>query len=464
MKQTIRLLVFCALAVLATNKTFAYDFTEGDWGFNITSAGEVECFCTNPEIEIADIPSTVGFANKQFTVTKIGASCFAGTEYVSGKIKTVHIPASVTTIGKKAFYFCEFLKEINLPTSVTTIGDEAFKGCKGVTRITIPNSVTSLGKFVFSSSGLTYISLPSSIQKMGIGTFESCRSLTKIDFPTTTYYNRIFGRTFWGCSALQSINIPDNIIAIDYYAFRSCDSLTTINLPESVTEINLEAFASCDNLSSVIMPGVKVIYESAFEDCDNLSSVIMPGVKVIYKSAFRDCKNLEDVYTANLEKIDEAAFLRCKKLKTFTFPPSVTAIYYGAFIECDNLTDLYCYPSTPPEYDIASIGYDNIFNDLTYKLCNLHVLQDSFDLYKNRYNPSDHRLNYWSQFLYIYDDLTEWTGVTNVTEDTKTDPVAIFSTNGQLVYSGYEAEIPILPHGIYIKRDNRGNTSKFMVK
>ncbi len=417
MKQTIRLLVFCALAVLATNKTFAYDFTEGDWGFNITAAGEVECFCTNPEMEIADIPATVSFANKQFTVTKIGSKCFDCTKPLG--IKTVHIPASVTTIG-----------------------DSAFSGCKGLTRITIPNSVTSIGEDAFYSSGLTYISLPSSIQKMGRGTFQSCRSLTKIDFPTTPYYNRIVPYTFYNCSALQSINIPDNIIAIDNQAFNGCNSLTTINLPESVTEIGSKAFGFCENLSSVIMPGVKVIHGSAFEDCENL----------------------ENVYTANLKGIYDEAFLGCEKLKTFTFPPSVTVISDGAFIGCDNLTDLYCYPSTPPKWDSSVYDkYGDIFNDLTYKLCNLHVLQDSFDLYKNpdyyeKYHPC------WSQFLYIYDDLTEWTGVTNITEDTKTDPVTIFSTNGQLVYSGHETEMQTLPQGIYIKRDNQGNTSKFMVK
>ena len=42
------------------------------------------------------------------------------------------IPASITTIGDYAFYFCTRLTSVTLPASVTTIGNVAFYGCTGL--------------------------------------------------------------------------------------------------------------------------------------------------------------------------------------------------------------------------------------------------------------------------------------------------------------------------------------------
>jgi hypothetical protein len=43
---------------------------------------------------------------------------------------------------------------------------------------------------------------------------------------------------FRGCSSLQNITLPQNLISIDYYALRDCTNLTRIVFSESMANWN----------------------------------------------------------------------------------------------------------------------------------------------------------------------------------------------------------------------------------
>ena len=66
-------------------------------------------------------------------------------------MKKVTLPQGLESIGKEAFYYCEFLEDINIPDTVTQIGDMAFGFCGAIEDIYIPSSVTSIGHSVFFS-------------------------------------------------------------------------------------------------------------------------------------------------------------------------------------------------------------------------------------------------------------------------------------------------------------------------
>ena len=83
-------------------------------------------------------------------VTSIGKSAFWGS-----KLTSITIPASVTSIGNEAFALCFYVENIEFAagSKLTTIGDEAFEYCfsmESTQGITIPASVTSIGRKAFS--------------------------------------------------------------------------------------------------------------------------------------------------------------------------------------------------------------------------------------------------------------------------------------------------------------------------
>ena len=81
---------------------------------------------------------------------KITGDEVAITSYDNEASGALTIPATiegktVTSIGERAFYYCEGLTTITIPDSVTSIGKYAFSQCRSLTSVTIGAGVTSIG-------------------------------------------------------------------------------------------------------------------------------------------------------------------------------------------------------------------------------------------------------------------------------------------------------------------------------
>ena len=81
------------------------------------------------------------------------ASVCCGAFRWFGRMESVYVPKSVTSIGAKAFFYCEVLTSITLPNSVKEIGEEAFFFCNALTSITLPGGVETLGANPFLACG-----------------------------------------------------------------------------------------------------------------------------------------------------------------------------------------------------------------------------------------------------------------------------------------------------------------------
>jgi hypothetical protein len=102
------------------------------------------------------------------------------TSYRKTATKIV-IESGVTHIGEYAFHGMGKITSVEIPSTVTTIGAHAFQNTI-INTVTIPDSVTTIGEYAFNSTPLTSISIPSSVTSIGSNAFLECQKLKTVNF------------------------------------------------------------------------------------------------------------------------------------------------------------------------------------------------------------------------------------------------------------------------------------------
>jgi hypothetical protein len=176
---------------------------------------------------------------------------------------------------------------------LTTIGDRAFYYCESLKEIEIPGSVTSVGEYLFYGGSLEKVTFREGLKKIDDSAFRACDKLREVNLPSTL--EEIEDRAFYYTEDLESITLPASLKKMGEYIFYE-SGLTTVTFADGATIVPAGAFRSADNLETVNLPDtIEKIGNRAFYYCDIESIVLPKGLKEIGDHAFYEC-DLEKVY------------------------------------------------------------------------------------------------------------------------------------------------------------------------
>lgn len=277
------------------------------------------------------------------------------------KLREIHLPWCLKKLGEKCFAESG-LEEIELPDGVLEIGNAAFANCKKLRRVILPGSLVQLGIGVFEGCPenlvIEYVgekkpdflnrsalggdfrvkingeeqNLPEETEPVDYFTYESkmasngkvfaivtgYRGLeTKIEIPAFAKLygsllpvKRIGAGAFAKNHKIESVTIPNGVLAIEQRAFEGCTKLTHIDIPDSVSTIGTKAFNRCRLLRYVHLgPKISTIRLSTFKGCETLQILHLEDVKAISPYAFSGCSRLQEVYFSDkIKEIGDRAF------------------------------------------------------------------------------------------------------------------------------------------------------------
>jgi len=288
-------------------------------------------------------------------VIKISDAAFLGCK----NLKSIDIPRTVETIGKNAFSGCSSLESMRMPAIgasdihtgyrddylngmvIYYFGDSPYPNTIEITQEWetpyagdylrgtfvgyVPASLktviltgcagdasiggTSRFGGIFSRFPIETLIIEDTVTSISRG-FENCKKLKEVIFKGNSSLKSL--GCFAGCTALESIALPNSVTTLKDDCFKDCTNLKSITLSNTLTTIGADCFNGCTALQAIVLPeSLKKIentiytqqsfgyeyHSNAFRNCIALTEITLPSSLVeIGASSFYGCVNLKTVY------------------------------------------------------------------------------------------------------------------------------------------------------------------------
>ena len=307
----------------------------------VTYAGETESFDINVEPRIEtydlslttddDVRGTLNFETGLFTISGTGKmKSVVNTVPVADQasIKKVVIQEGVTSIASQAFYNLSNVTEVSIPASVTSIGDRAFSACHKLENIYVSadnENFSSEDGILYNKSGLWLICYPA--------------GKTQESFSMPDKVAQINPGAFEGNGYLKEITSFGRVTTVKEYAFYNCTALEKIVIPETFTSIGQYAFAYCTNVKEIVISKYIQIPAYCFYHNTLLEIIRFPAVSnswTLGDHSFAECTHLKLIENPVKGKRGD---YKVYGGTTGTYPEDPTMVFDGSVYTAYGTTD-----------------------------------------------------------------------------------------------------------------------------
>lgn len=319
-----------------------------------------------------------------------------GTNTLIAGCRNTVIPNGVTSIGYRAFYYCDRLTSIEIPASVTSIGNYAFLDCSRLTSITLPNGITSIGDGGFWNCGkLSSLTCEAvSPPTVGINAFSG----VKRSIPLYIYcasVNLYKSAKYWSefTNVVPLDTIPFNLdlrvndktmgsVVMMNQQYISCDTLQMDILARAHDGYQFIQWNDgvLDTVRTIIVCKDTVSFTATFEpikcllasgtcgenitwelSCDSILTFSGTGKMTDEQGNFdASWSDYQDfikfvIIEEGVTNIGEMAFYNSSNLISVAIPQSITSIGADAFYKCNNLIAINVATDNPTYYSEEGI-------------------------------------------------------------------------------------------------------------
>ncbi len=322
------------------------DLTENFYGplsYDISGGKADIIYCDMSYSGVLDIPAEIDGC----PVVKLAANSISYCQHIT----EINVPASVETVGSRAFSECEKLKSVSFAEGVKAIEDNAFENCHSLETVSFPSTLTTLGDSAFKNcSALNNISVGSDSEsfltdRKGVLYTKDYSELIryptgKADTEYTVSANTKAIRAYAFASSQNLTKVTSNGIleTIGKYAFHNCYKLESVKVPDSVNEIGEYAFDHTA-LSAIVAPkGITEIRDGTYSYCTKLKTVEVPDGITVCDKAFSNIETDEFIIGADVLDSNDFSGFKTAKFTVDENNPYFTADEKGVLYNKDKAT------------------------------------------------------------------------------------------------------------------------------
>ncbi len=337
------------------NFTICYDKNNRSYSVKINSYNPLNdplISDSNKKTDI-DIPEQIF----NFPVTEIGNAFWRNGSQSGISLSSITFPSGIKTIGFDDLYNPSDLKSVTIKAKDAVILSNTFRNT-GIEELTLQGSC-----------------------RIGESAFSGCKNLKKIVVSGEAENINISAKAFHGCTALETINFPDNSdIKINSLAFGNCSSLKKIAVNGNVS-VSANAFKECVDLSEISISGNADLSSNAFIDDKSLTDICVNTNNAINGSAFNGCSNLMSVNSITAfdsEKDELAPELKSFILNNFNGSENVGFVNLYIKSQADKVVSEYT-DSSMSDIQKVKILHDWICNKVVFEYDNINAPETQND-------------------------------------------------------------------------------------